>query len=306
MHASKLASEGIRYLDDLQINELYQLQEELDVLWNSGQANISNGLYDKVVDGINYEISQLSSDPYNFVLKKTDSELKNIVDYFGQLYSQGKSRIVDAIWDILHQELVLRNNVITDLNITFPSHWTAVSERESTVQLITLPRLSQEFQDISDYFIKSLGQTSTVVYSITRIQNVRLWNIHQQLQRTIRCESTRLIHGTASLRQQKSIIYHGFYGSYCPNGTIGDGVYFALRASYSNNDPYVMRKTAHRRELFICQVLLGKTTLGRNGLKSTPPDYHAVHFSNYNEIDEFCIFNHYQAYPEYIVQYDYE
>jgi hypothetical protein len=306
MHATKLASEGIRYLGDLQLNELCQLQEELDVLWNNGQAKISNSLYDKVVDCINYEISQLSSDPYNFVLEKTDSELKNIVDYFGQLRSQGKSRFDDTIWDILHQELVLRNDAITNLNITFPSHWTAVSERTSAVQLIPLTRSSQEFQDISDYFIKSLGQPSTVVYSIIRIENVRLWNIHQQLQRTIQCESTRLIHGTASILQQKSITYHGFYRNVCPNGLIGDGIYFALRASYSNNDPYVMRKTAHRRELFICQVLLGKTTLGKNGLKSPPSNYHAVHFSNYNEIDEFCIFNHYQAYPEYIVQYDYE
>jgi len=306
MHAAKLASEGIRYLGDLKLNELCQLQEELDVLWNNGQAKISNSLYDKVVDGINYEISQLSSDPYNFVLKKTDSELKNIVDYFGQLRSQGKPRVDDTIWNILHQELVLRNDAITNLNITFPSHWTAVLERTSPVQLIPLTRSSQEFQDISDYFIKSLGQPSTVVYSIIRIENVRLWNIHQQLQRTIQCESTRLIHGTPSILQQQSISYHGFYRNVCPNGLIGDGIYFALRASYSNNDPYVMRKTAHRRELFICQVLLGKTTLGKNGLKSPPLNYHAVHFSNYNEIDEFCIFNHYQAYPEYIVQFDYE
>jgi hypothetical protein len=304
MYASKLASEGIRYLGDLQINELCQLQEELDGLWSSGQSKVSNNLYDKVVDSINYQLSQLASDPYNFVMKKTDSDLKNIVAYFGQLFTQGKFRIDNVSWDVLRQELDIRNHLIADPTITYPSHWTA--DRESPVKLITLTRSSQEFQDLSDYFIKSLGQPSTVIYSITRIENIRLWNIHQQTQRSIRCESTRLIHGTASSMQQKSIIYHGFYHSYCPNGTIGDGIYFALRASYSNNDPYVMRRTAHRRELFICQVLLGKTTLGKNGLQSPPPNYHAVHFSNSDEIDEFCIFNHYQAYPEYLVQYDYE
>jgi hypothetical protein len=306
MHASKLTNEGICYLGNLQIGELCQLQEELDVLWNSGQSKLSNNLYDKVTDSINYEFSQITSDPYNFVLKKSDVELKNIIDYFGQSRSQGKPRIDDAIWNILHQELVLRNNLIVDPNITFPSHWTAVSEKESPVQLVTLTRSSQEFQDISDYFIKSLGRPLTVVYSIIRIQNVRLWNIHQQLQRVIQCGCTRLIHGTASPLQQKSIIYHSFYRSYCPGGLIGDEIYFALRASYSNDDPYVMKKTTHRRELFICQVLLGKTILGENGLTSPPSDYHAVHFSNSNEIDEFYIFNHYQAYPEYIIQYDYE
>lgn len=96
MHATQLASEGIRYLGSLELNELCQLQGELDALWSGGQRNISNNLYGNFVDGINYEISQLSSDPYSFVLKKTDSELKNIVDYFGQLYSQGKGRIDNA------------------------------------------------------------------------------------------------------------------------------------------------------------------------------------------------------------------
>lgn len=61
MHANKLAREGIRYLGDLQLNELCQLQEELDVLWNSGQAKVSNSLYDKVVDSINYQLSQLTN-----------------------------------------------------------------------------------------------------------------------------------------------------------------------------------------------------------------------------------------------------
>ncbi|CAF1233420.1 unnamed protein product [Rotaria sp. Silwood1] len=306
MHASKLASEGIRYLGSLQLHELCQLQEELDTLWNNGKTIVSNNLYDKVVDGINYEIAQLTNDPYNFVMTKTDSEVKDLVDYFTQLPAQGQSRIGNSMLGILQKELALRNDTIVDPTIQFPSHWTNVSPTDSSVQLIPLVRSSQEFQEISNYFIKSLGRPSTVIYSIIRIQNIRLWNIYQQVQRTIQCTSTRLIHGTASLSQQKLITFHGFYWSYCPNGLIGDGIYFALNASYSNNDPYVMKKTPHRRELFICQVLLGQTTLGKNGLQSPPQGFHAVHFSNTHQIDEFCIFNHYQAYPEYIVQYDYE
>ena len=191
-------------------------------------------------------------------------------------------------------------------NVTCPSHWAVALENESSVQLVTLARSSQEFQDLSEYFAKSLDRLSTVIYSIIRIQNFRLWIIHQQLQRTIQCESTRLIHGTASPLQQKRIIHHGFHRSYCPGGLIGDGIYFALRATYSNDDPYVMRKTPHRRELFISRVLLGNTTLGKHGLKSPPPNHHAVHYSDSDEIDEFCIFKHYQAYPEYIIQYDYQ
>ena len=307
MSANKLANEGIHYLADLQLHQLWQLREELNILWNNGQTKVSNNLYDKVVDSINYELTRLTDDPYDFVIHKTDADLHNFVAYFGQLYSRGQSPFNNDIWDIIHQEHILRKNLTTDSSITYPTHWTTTSSRESSsVQLIPLSRSSKEFQDLSHYFIHSLGRPSTIIYSIIRIENTRLWNIHQQLQRQIQCTSTRLIHGTASSAQQKSIIYHGFYRSYCPNGTIGDGVYFALRARYSNDDPYVMRRTPHRRELFICQVLLGKTTLGQRGLQAVPTGYHAVHYSNSNEIDEFCVFNHYQAYPEYIVQYDYE
>ena len=306
MHAAKLGSTGIRYLGDLQLDDLCQLQEELDSLWKSGQSTISNALYDKVVDGISYEMSQLSGDPYNFAVKKTDSELKKMVAYLTQLHSQGKPRVDNSIWDILNQELSLRNVIIPDSTITFPSHWTAVSTIESPVTFISLSRSSQEFQEISNFFIKSLQQPSAVIYSIIRIQNTRLWHMHQQVQKAISSISTRLIHGTASPVHQKLVTYQGFYRSYCPGGLIGDGIYFAVQANYSNNDPYVLKKTSHRRELFICQVLLGQSIQGRSGFKSLPYGYHSLFNNAGNRNDMFCIFNHYQAYPEYIVQYDYE
>ncbi|CAF0805226.1 unnamed protein product [Rotaria sordida] len=89
MHATKLANIGIKYLSDLQLNDLYQLQDELNTLWKNGQSKISNNLYDKIVDSINYEITQLQTDPYNYTITKTDNELKKLVDYLAQLYSQG-------------------------------------------------------------------------------------------------------------------------------------------------------------------------------------------------------------------------
>jgi poly [ADP-ribose] polymerase 10/14/15 len=101
-------------------------------------------------------------------------------------------------------------------------------------------------------------------------------------------------------------MYHGFYGSYCPGGLIGDGVYFAVNAHYSDNHPYVLKKTNHRRELFICQVLLGNSSQGARGVKSPAQGCHSLFLYNNNQNDQFCIFNNYQAYPEYIVQYDYE
>lgn len=306
MSAANLINIGIKYLADLQINDLCQLRDELDALWKNGQSKVSNHVYDKVVDSIDYELTQLKNDPYNYASRKSDSELKKLLDYFNQKHSQGQALIEDSVWDVLNQELTMRNVMNSNSASTYPSHWTTMSLTENPIQFISLARSSQEYEDISKYFSASLGKPSVVIYSIIRIQNLRLWSIFQELQKSIPHASRRLIHGTNSVTHQKLVMYHGFYRSFCPGGAIGDGVYFAIQASYSDQHPYVLKKTNHRRELFICQVLLGKSSQGAWGLKSPAQGCHSVFNLNNDWNNMFCIFNNYQAYPEYIVQYDYE
>lgn len=306
MHATNLSNIGIKYLGNLQLDDFCQLRDELDILWKNGQSKISNNLYDKIIDSINYELTQLNNDPYNYVVKKTDNELKKFINYLNQLHSQGKPLVENSIWDILNQELIMRNLININSTLIYPSNWTTMSLNEIPIQFISLSHTSQEYQDISNLFSKSLGKSSVIIYSIIRIQNLRLWYIFQELQKIIPNSSQRLFHGTASLTHQKLIMYHGFYRSYCPGGLIGDGVYFAVNAHYSDNNPYVLKKTNHRRELFICQVLLGNSSQSGGNVKSPAPGCHSIYHYNNNQNDMFCIFNSYQAYPEYIVQYDYE
>ncbi|CAM4817718.1 unnamed protein product [Rotaria magnacalcarata] len=306
MHTTKLANIGIKYLSDLQLDDLYQLQDELNTLWKSGQSTISNSLYDKIADGINYEVTQLAADPYNYAVKINDNELHKLLARLTGLHSQKKSPVANSVWDILSHELAMRNFVAIHPPLTYPSHWTRMSLSENPVEFITLSQISQEFQDLSSVFSKSLGKSSVAIYSIIRIQNLRLWSIFQELQKTLPNNIRRLFHGTASAEQQKLIMYHGFFHSFCPGGLIGDGVYFAVNSQYSNDDPYVLKRTNHRRELFICQVLLGNSSQGAGGLKSPSPGCHSVFHHNGSQNDMFCIFNSYQSYPEYIVQYDYE
>jgi len=306
LHATSLANIGIEYLSNLQLDELCQLRDGLDILWKNGQSNISNNLYDKVIDSINYEMIQLNNNTYDFVVKKSDKNLKNLLDYLNKLNSQGKTLVENFIWDIINQELIMRNIINFNPTLSHPSNWTTMSLNEIPIQFISLSHLSQEYRDISKLFSQSLGKPSVAIYSIIRIQNLRLFYIFQELQKTIPNGSRRLFHGTASLKQQKLIMYHGFYSSFCPGGAIGDGIYFAVNASYSNNDPYVLKKTNHRRELFICQVLLGNSSQGSYGLKSPASGCHSLFLYDDYRNDQFCIFNNYQAYPEYIVQYDYE
>lgn len=198
--------------------------------------------------------------------------------------------------------------MVASSSIACPSHWTTMSLAEVAVQFITLSRSSSEFRDLSTYFIKSLAKPSTVIYSITRIQNLRLWSRFQELQKIIPHNTQRLIHGTASPAHQKLIMHHGFCQSFCPGGTIGNGVYFAVNAHYSDGDSYVLKRTPHRRELFICQVLLGDSCQGQYQMSSIPISsgcHSLFHLQEQDRNDMFCLFNSYQAYPEYLVQYDY-
>lgn len=306
-HANNLMQTGLKYLGDLQLGELCQLRDELDRAWSQGQAKVSNHIYDKVADGIDYELTQLKTDPYAYGVKRTASQLKKLLDYFTQMHSKGRAMVENFIWDTLNQELTIRHTIDANTMLNYPSHWTGMSLEENPVEFITLSRSSNEFQNIEKTFTTSLNPSGkTVIYSIIRIQNLRLWLIFQQLQKIIPNGSQRLYHGTASPAHQKLIMYHGFYHSVCPGGLIGDGVYFAVNASYSNGDSYVMKKTNHRRELFICQVLVGNPSQGRGGLKSPAPGHHSVFHHHGISNDMFCIFNSYQSYPEYIVQYDYE
>ena len=85
MHATKLANLGVKYLTDLQLNDLCQLRDQLDTLWKNGQSKVPNNIYDKVADGINYEITQLKTDAYDYVVKKTDDQLKKLVRLFNTI-----------------------------------------------------------------------------------------------------------------------------------------------------------------------------------------------------------------------------
>ena len=218
MHVTNLNKIGIKYLADLQLNEFSQLRDELDILWKNGQSNISNNLYDKIVDSINYELIQLNNDPYEYIVKKTDNQVKNLVDYLTQTHTQGRALVENSIWDILNHELILRNVMNINLTINYPSNWTTMSLNEIPVQFILLSSISQEYQDVGTFFSKSLRKSSVIIYSIIRIQNIRLWYIFQQLQKQILNNSQRLFHGTASPTHQKLIKYHGFAHSYCPGG----------------------------------------------------------------------------------------
>jgi len=92
----------------------------------------------------------------------------------------------------------------------------------------------------------------------------------------------------------------------------GDGVYFAVNASYSTGGTYSPPdKSTGNRHIFLARVLTGEYTLGKSGLKTPPPKdasksavelYDSV-VNNTNSPIMFVIFYDAQCYPEYLITF---
>ncbi|XP_052227444.1 protein mono-ADP-ribosyltransferase PARP11-like isoform X2 [Dreissena polymorpha] len=177
--------------------------------------------------------------------------------------------------------------------------------------------LFEEFITVMGNFIQTLDNE---IVSIRKVQNTYLWEFYffkrkqmEHINGKIGANEMNLFHGT-----KPDIIQ-----TVCANnldmrlagtntGSIyGNGTYFASSAKtseqYSTPDP----KTGHKFMLQ-CRVLVGRWTKGQHGLRRPPEveqtsdGYVRLYDSCVDNVDDpsiFCIFDHVQYYPEYIIEY---
>lgn len=93
----------------------------------------------------------------------------------------------------------------------------------------------------------------------------------------------------------------------------GNGVYFAVNASYSARDQYSPRDFNRNKRIYRCRVLTGEFCQGAQGMKVPPnkpnPGAGTTHILYDSVVDNvrnpgiFVIFNDTQAYPEYLITF---
>lgn len=90
----------------------------------------------------------------------------------------------------------------------------------------------------------------------------------------------------------------------------GDGVYFAVSASYSCSDTYSRPGPGGIKKMYYCKVLTGIFTRGARGMRvppskpnGKPNELYDSATDNINGPGMFIIFNDTQAYPLYIVAF---
>ncbi|XP_027899235.1 protein mono-ADP-ribosyltransferase PARP11-like [Xiphophorus couchianus] len=139
-------------------------------------------------------------------------------------------------------------------------------------QLIPLDKRTPEYQDVAHYITHN-GLLNKTIVSITRIQNMDLWEMY--------CRKTKQLmrlQGTNSI--QERWLFHGTdsenIASICTNNfdlwlagqhgkLYGKGIYFTTCAFYANTYSSIRRASTNgklTKVIFLARVMVGKLKLG--------------------------------------------
>ncbi|NWQ86556.1 PAR12 polymerase, partial [Burhinus bistriatus] len=197
-------------------------------------------------------------------------------------------------------------------NQVCPIHWDQTALPEFGYKAVELCNTTTEYNTIKQLFQQTMKGYN--ILKIQRIQNPSLWKVFQWQKEQMKRENGGkevnervLFHGTKSSCVE-AICVHNFDWRICgSNGTnYGKGIYFARDASYSHTYCQPAVKT---NIMFVARVLVGDYVKGNAAYVRPPPkSTHGLRFYDScvdNELNPsiFVVFEKYQIYPEYMIQY---
>ena len=201
------------------------------------------------------------------------------------------------------------------------------------VKTVIVQEPSNEYKKVEMEF--KVTRPNVKIITIKRIQNPALYYQYVVKRHAMKYKNStllerKLFHGTTYETIEK-INAQGFnrsfagkngefyYGDYVDLPTAffnytaavyGNGVYFAVKASYSACDTYSKPDSKGHKHMYLCSVLTGKYTQGEEHIKVPPPKDTAnpadLFDSVVDKVDEpsmFIVFHDSQAYPEYLITF---
>ncbi|XP_075572950.1 protein mono-ADP-ribosyltransferase PARP12 [Pelecanus crispus] len=197
-------------------------------------------------------------------------------------------------------------------NQACPIHWDQSALPELGYKAVEISNTSSEYNLIKQLFLQTMKSYS--ILKIRRIQNPSLWKVFQWQKEQMKRENggkevteKLLFHGTKTSFVE-AICLHNFDWRICgSNGTVyGKGSYFARDASYSHT---YCQPAVKPNLMFVARVLVGDYVKG-NATYVRPPtkSFDGLRFYDScvdNELNPsiFVVFEKYQIYPEYIIEY---
>ncbi|KAM9293647.1 protein mono-ADP-ribosyltransferase PARP12-like isoform 2-T2 [Morus bassanus] len=197
-------------------------------------------------------------------------------------------------------------------NQACPVHWDQSALPDFGYKAVEISNTTSEYNKIKQLFLQTMR--SYEVLRIRRIQNPSLWKVFQWQKEQMKRENggkevneKLLFHGTKASFVE-AICIHNFDWRICgSNGTnYGKGSYFARDASYSHAYCQAVVKP---NIMFVARVLVGNYVKG-NTAYVRPPTKSADGLRFYDScVDDesnpsiFVVFEKYQIYPEYLIEY---
>ncbi|XP_052285967.1 uncharacterized protein LOC127881852 isoform X3 [Dreissena polymorpha] len=197
-----------------------------------------------------------------------------------------------------------------------PSHWMTMRPDQHVIK-VDLSTMSEEFRTVMGKFVQTLRKR---IVRIHRVQSKILWEFYcskrkqmEAIDGKIGGNEMNLFHGTKPDIIQ-TVCAHNLdmrLAGTNVGAIYGNGAYFASTADMSDRYATADPKTGHKFMLQ-CRVLVGRWTKGQQGLRRPPeiartPDGQVRLYDscvdNVRNPSIFCIFDHVQYYPEYIIEY---
>uniref|UniRef100_UPI00398F3BD7 protein mono-ADP-ribosyltransferase PARP12-like n=1 Tax=Pristiophorus japonicus TaxID=55135 RepID=UPI00398F3BD7 len=194
-----------------------------------------------------------------------------------------------------------------------PKNWDKSALPDMGCKRIQLSQFSEEYKKIQSLFNRSMQ--SSRIQKIDRVQNLGLWEIFQWKKEQMRKKNDAdnvneqfLFHGITDHSIVDAICYQNFdWGSFAQDENLyGKGIYFAKKASSSILDS---DSAINLHVMFVARVLVGQFTEGHSSYRR-PPSIDGTSFNLFdscvdctNDPSVFVIFEKYQIYPEYVIEY---
>ncbi|KAK6185731.1 hypothetical protein SNE40_007899 [Patella caerulea] len=255
----------------------------------------------------NYKIENAYINGDKGVKIKDDDGEEYVIDFV----SMTESRILpDRIRDTTGTSVV-RKTPVQEASGKPPEEWGDMKGHNLRVD--NLKEGTTEYLQVKKKLFDTMSSSSLTIAKIESIKNVSLYQQYTALKKQIQDENRgiqvekQLFHGT-NRDAAKSINRNGFNRSYCSEkeNALGIGVYFATESAYSIRDNYSPRDSNGLKYIFLCDVVVGKSTVGTKGMrvppniegKTTPYDSAVERIKDPRTV---VIFKDNQAYPKYLI-----
>ncbi|CAF1160049.1 unnamed protein product [Rotaria sordida] len=207
----------------------------------------------------------------------------------------------ENIYDEFCKQLFTREDGLHESKIyQLPSTWETSNEYK--IRFILSIR-TDEYRSIAYNFNRSMKEKYTQIVKIERIQNKRWYTQYlahrEDFERRLRKDIERILYHGCPEQAASSIIEDCFNRSFAgTHGTLyGVGVYFSSKANYSHK--YTKTNANGERCMFIARVLVGKTIIGNDSMKTRPLGFDSTTDGNHI----FVTYHDAQAYAEYLITY---